>query len=422
MKATVKPSKIHGSIVAPPSKSYTHRAITVGSLSESSEIFYPLVSEDILATVNACDAFGADITLSEKKASVKGFNGKPGIPKDVIDCKNSGTTLRFMSGIASLVRGITVLTGDESLRSRPNTPLLDALSDLGAKAISTRGNGCAPLIIKGRLKGGKIKIDGSISSQFISSLLIACPLAERDTSIEVRNLKSRPYVEMTLELIDVAGVKIESTEEGFKMEGNQEYDLKSFKIPGDFSSASYILAGAAITDSEVEVRNLFPSKQGDSAIVDILRSMGARISWERERGIVRVKGANLRGIFVDASETPDLVPTIAVLGLVAEGRTEISNVPHLRYKETDRLHALATELKKMGAKIEEKKDGLIIEKSILRGAGLKSYHDHRIAMAETLAGLVGRGETKIEDVECINISYPRFFDDMTSLGAEIALR
>ncbi|MEA2074988.1 MAG: 3-phosphoshikimate 1-carboxyvinyltransferase [Euryarchaeota archaeon] len=437
MNATVQRSKIEGEIIAPPSKSYTHRAITIASLAKRSEIVYPLLSGDTEATINAAKCLGATVTIDQegqaKKILVEGTEGRPATPDDVINAENSGTTLRFFTAVSSLCEGAAVLTGDASLRKRPNLPLLNALNDLGSEVYSTKGDGTAPIVVKGRLNGGKTTMDASISSQFISALLIACPLAAKDSYILTYNLSSVPYMRMTTEVLEQAGVEVSSSrlsgsnDYSFHIEGRRSYDLRRFTVPGDFSSSSYLLAVAAITDSELKVKNLFPSAQGDSRIVGILEEMGAKIKWNKEEGIVEVNGTQsvgLRGIKVNMRENPDLVPTIAVLAAVAEGSTEITGVAHLRYKETDRLRLLTEELTKMGVQITERAGGLLIEgkeKKRLKAARVYSHEDHRLAMALCIAALSVRGETVVEEAGCANISYPSFFEDMRDLGADITI-
>jgi len=439
MNAAVQRSRIEGEIIAPPSKSYTHRAITIASLAKESEIFYPLLSGDTEATINAAKCLGATVEVAVEregqatKIVIEGTEGSPDTPEDVINAENSGTTLRFFTAVSALCEGAAVITGDASLRKRPNLPLLKALNELGSEAFSTRGDGTAPIVVKGRLTGGETTIDASISSQFISALLIACPLAAKDSYILANNLSSVPYMRMTTEVLEQAGVEVSfsrlssSNDYSIHLEGGRSYDLRRFTVPGDFSSSSYLLAAAAITDSELKVKNLFPSAQGDSRIVELLREMGASISWDKEKGVVEVKGAQstgLKGITVDMRENPDLVPTIAVLAAVAEGSTEITGVAHLRYKETDRLRFLTEELTKMGVRIEEKEDGLLIEgekKNGLKAAKVYSHEDHRLAMALCIAALSARGETVVEEAGCANISYPSFFEDMLNLGADITI-
>jgi 3-phosphoshikimate 1-carboxyvinyltransferase len=422
MKVSVSTSKINGEVFAPPSKSYTHRAITIAALSDECTIHRPLLSADTLATIRACEALGATIEKSEDQLHIRGVNGKPFVPNNVIDVANSGTTLRFMTAVSALTNGVTVLTGDSSIRGRPNQPLLDVMNKLSVEAYSTRGNGCAPLVVRGGLKGAITTIDGSISSQFISALLIACPLTTQSTTLSIKGeMKSRPYVDVTIEIIEQAGAEI-LVEEGntikFIIPANQKYNLKDYTVPGDFSSASYLLAAAAMTGSEVTVKNLFPSRQGDVEIIDVLERMGAEVSWNKENGIVKVKGNGLKGTTFDAGATPDLVPTIAVLAACAEGVTVIENAEHVRYKETDRLHAMALELTKMGISVKEEPDQLIITGGTLHSAELHGWHDHRIVMALTIAGMVA-GDTVIDTAESVEISFPNFFAEMIALGAQI---
>jgi len=424
MKVSVGISNVSGELFAPPSKSYTHRAITIAALSNECVIHRPLLSADTLATVRASEAFGANIEKLDDRLVVRGVKGKPNVPDNVIDVANSGTTLRFMTAVAALADGVTVLTGDSSIRGRPNKPLLNVLNKLGVEADSTRNNGCAPLVIRGGLKGAITMIDGSISSQFISALLIACPLTTKSTTLSIKGeMKSRPYVDITIEIIEKAGAEI-LVEEGnnikFIIPANQKYNLKEYTVPGDFSSASYLLAAAAITGSSITVKNLFPSEQGDKIIIDVLERMGAKIHWDKEKGIVKLSAGKLKATTFDAGATPDLVPTIAVLAACAEGVTVIQNAEHVRYKETDRLHAMALELSKMGISVKEETDQLIIKGGKLRGADVHGWHDHRIIMSLTIAGMVA-GNTRVDNAEAVDISYPDFFEQMKTIGADITL-
>jgi 3-phosphoshikimate 1-carboxyvinyltransferase len=421
MELTIRKSNIKGAINAPPSKSYTHRAIAIAALSKKAIISNPLISEDTKATIRASEAFGAEVESKKDSLIIKGFNGKLRVPDNVIDVANSGTTLRIMTAVASLVNGATVLTGDASIRTRPNTPLLNALNDLGAEAFSTRNNGMAPLVVRGKIRGGYVYIDGSISSQFISALLIACPFAQNETSIIIKgDLKSRPYVNITVDMLKNAGAKIiTDSPNSFFIPQDQEYDMKSYNVPGDFSSASYMMAAGALC-GEVSIKNLYPSEQGDVALIEILEKMGAQISWNKKKGEVKVIKSVLRGINVDVGKIPDLVPTLAVLGSASEGTMVIENAEHVRYKETDRLHAMTVELKKMGVDIKEEKDRLIIKGSTMKGAQVHGWDDHRIVMALAVAGMVAGGTT-IDTVESVGISYPGFFEDLRRVGAVVEI-
>lgn len=419
MIASVECSVVSGSVYAPPSKSYTHRAILITALGPGGVVKRPLVSADTRATISASESFGARVSLNDE-VKIEGVAGSPRTPEDVINVLNSGTTLRFCSAVAALTDG-AVLTGDSSIRTRPNGPLLGCLSELGATAFSIKNNGKAPLVVRGKLKGGTARLNGGVSSQFLSALLIALPLADGESRIVIEgDLKSRPYAEITLDMLADAGAKIDARPQEFLISGSQSYNLRGYTIPGDFSSASYPLAAAAVTGSEVRVKGILPSRQGDSAIIDILKRMGADVSWEREKGDLRIRGGDLKGVDVDASLTPDLVPTIAVLGAVAQGRTVVRNAEHVRHKETDRLHAMAVELSKMGADIKERPDGLVIEGRKLHGADVHGHDDHRIVMALAVAGLVA-GKTRIDTAESVDVSYPGFFQEMIRLGADVQL-
>jgi 3-phosphoshikimate 1-carboxyvinyltransferase len=420
MNFVIQRSEIKGTVNAPPSKSYTHRAIAIAALSKKVTLKNPLLSEDTRATIRASEAFGAGIEHKKDSLVIKGFDGKLKTPDNVLDVANSGTTLRIMTAVASLAEGATVLTGDASIRSRPNTPLLNALNDLGAETFSTRNNGMAPIVVRGKMRGGRVYIDGSISSQFISALLIACPFARNETKVMIKGeIKSRPYVNITIDMLKDAGAKIiEDGTNAFTIPPEQEYDLISYNVPGDFSSASYMMAAGALC-GDVTIKNLFPNEQGDSALIDILRNMGAQIKWDEKKGEVKVSKRELVGIIVDVGKTPDLVPTLAVLGAASKGTMVIENAEHVRYKETDRLHAMTVELKKMGVDITEEKDRLIIRGGTLKGTKVHGWDDHRIIMALAVAGMVA-GETTIDTVESVSISYPGFFEDLKKVGAGVS--
>ena len=437
MKITVQKSIPAGTLKVPASKSYTHRAIIVSALGKGEcRLTQPLLSADTRSTMEACQAFGATVEEIKSAADetvliVRGFDGKPAAPKAEIDIGNSGTTLRIMTALSGLVEDEIILTGDESIQKRPNIPLLETLTEMGADAYSIRDNGCAPLAVKGKIKPGTVSIDGGVSSQFISALLLACPLLDGDSIVKINGeLKSKPYVDITLEIAEKAGVCIceEKSLENtvyYKIEGNQKYALGDYIIPGDFSSASYLLAmGALIPGAEITAAGLFPSAQGDSAIVEILEKMGADITRNEETGIIHVQnkaGKRLTGIVWDAGETPDLVPTLAVLGAFADGEMKIINAEHVRFKETDRLKAMATELQKIGVVIEETKDGLLISGEKSKGKikraeeTLHGWDDHRIVMSLFIAGMLVGG-VEIDTAESVRISYPEFFEDMKKLG------
>ncbi len=423
MELIVKPtSSISGRVKAPPSKSYTHRAIIIASLAEGkSTVTEPLISEDTKASIDACTAIGAEIEIENNKIIIKGNSGKIKVPDKVINTKNSGTTIRIMTAVAGLCDTKITLTGDESIQKRPMRPLLDALEQLGVKTESRNGN--PPVSITGPILEGICRIRGDISSQFISGLLIATPLAKSDTEIQITTeLKSKPYIDLTLDVLTNFNGRIGKEDNKFLISGNQKYKAKDYAVEGDYSSSAFILGAAALTDSEVIVENLFEnSKQGDKEIIEILRRMGTDVIVKKSSITVKGNG-KLKGIDVDLSNSPDLVPIVAVLGSLAEGKTQIRNVGHLRYKESDRLHAITVELKKMGAKVKEGKDSLEIEGvELLKGGKLNGWNDHRIVMALAVAGLKAKEETIIDSAESIPVSFPNFVEAMEKLGVKISL-
>jgi len=427
MDVTLTPSSVSGRVRAPPSKSYTHRAILAAGYGEGATVRNPLVSADTRATMRAVEAYGGhtDLSAGESELTVEGFAGDPGVPADVVDCGNSGTTMRLVTGTAGLVDGITVLTGDGSLRSRPQGPLLDALGQLGASARSTRGNGQAPLVVEGPIESGNVSIPGDVSSQFVTALLMAGAVTDHGITVDLETeLKSAPYVDITVELLAAFGVEASEVESGYHVDGGQSYDPDggTYDVPGDFSSMSYLLAAGALAgENGVVVEGAQPSAQGDSAIVDVLERMGADIEWDREAGEITVEQSDLEGVEVSVADTPDLLPTIAVLGAAAGGTTTIVDCEHVRYKETDRVSAMAESLEAMGATVLEEQDRLTVrgEGTDLRGATLPGRDDHRIIMALAVAGLVAEGETTVTGAEDVDVSFPGFFDVLARMGADV---
>jgi len=423
MELTVqKTDEIYGVIQAPPSKSYTHRAVIIASLAEGKSILRdPLYSQDTNASIEACRSFGTNIETYDKYCEVEGTSGNLETPEDVINVKNSGTTLRIMTSVSALSPGTTVLTGDDSLRKRPMQDLLDALKKLEVNAYSTRNNGMPPIVIKSGFTGGNTSIKGDVSSQFISSLLISAIYAQKPVNIKVEgNFISKPYVDMTIDVMEKFGVKVE-----FEMEKNTFhvdpgiYKSIDYTIEGDYSSASYMLAAAAALKSEVTIKNLFKkSKQGDKIILDIVQEMGAHVKIRNDEIKITSNG-KLSGIDVDLSNAPDLLPTIAALGAVAQGKTRIFGAEHARYKETDRIHTSAVELSKLGVSVYEKDDGLIIEGGA-KGGVVNSHMDHRLVMALSIVGLKV-GNLKIEDASCYEVSFPNFTQVMNKLGCRLLI-
>ena len=383
-----------------------------------------MLSQDTIATINACRYFGASISQNNV-IIIKGRLPLK-VPGDVINVENSGTTLRLLSSVAALTsKGFSILTGDKSIRQRPMQPLLDALQTLGVRCWSSRLNGFAPIIIEGGgIQGGSSSILGSISSQFISSLLISTPLANQETSIKIKDaLVSRPYIDATLKIIQKFGGKIKEDNIGsFNITPLQKYTPISFKVPGDFSSASFIIVGGALTQGDVSITGLdFSLPQGDAAIIGILKKMGVNVSVDLEKGIVRIQGVeHLDGGEFNLSDTPDLLPVVALLACKCEDDVIISGVKHARFKETDRVSVLAKELPKLGVSIIEREDGLkIIGTKKLKQCTLNTHGDHRMALAFTIAGMISKKGCIIEGFESVVVSYPSFKEDIHSLGGKL---
>lgn len=404
----------------PGSKSHTIRAVVIASLAEGeSRIRGPLAAADTLAAANACRLLGAAIE-DHGDWTVRGVAGRPRVPDNVIDVGNSGTTLYIALGTACLVDGVSVFTGDEQIRRRPAQPLIDALNVLGGSVESTRANGRAPIIVRGPMcGGGPVRLDGSKTSQFLSSLLINCPLAPENTTIEVSNLIERPYVEMTLQWLEDCGIKL--THDGlarFSIPGSQVYRAFDRAIPADFSSATFFMCAAAITGSDITLHGLDMSDtQGDRVVAEMLGHMGASVQAVDDG--IRVSGGSLHGAEFDLADTPDALPAMAVTACFAEGETRLVNVAQARLKETDRITAVREELAGMGADIDELPDGLVIRGRHLRGAVVSGRQDHRIVMALAIAGLAAEGETIIHSAEALDVTFPNFVELMQSVGARV---
>lgn len=422
MKFIITKSDINGSIEIPGSKSHTIRSLFFASLSEGeSKIIKPLYSDDALSALEACKAFGTKVEKNENGYKIYGLKGNPNIPENIIDVGNSGTTLRIAVSTASLIDGYSIFTGDEQIRSRPIQPLLDALNNLGAHAVCSKQNGKAPVIIKGKIKGGYTKLD-SVTSQYLSSLLINSPLFEKDTTIELTRLNETPYVDITLWWLDKFGIKYKNDNyKSFFIPGRQKY--KSFEqiIPGDFSSATFFLVLAAISGGTIELKNLDMSDpQGDKLVIKILEDMGSEISFKNNNIII--KGKKLKGREIDMNSIPDALPAMAVAACFAEGETKLLNVPQARLKETDRISVMKKELSKMGANIKELDDGLIITQSNLKNADVHSHNDHRIAMALAIAGLNIKGQTIIDNAQAVSITFPNFSELIKDCGGKIKIK
>ena len=423
-------------VKAPSSKSYSHRAVILASLAKGeSKLSNVLLSEDVISSINVCKLLGANITQKDDVLVVKGTGGNlHNSSEGIIDLGNSGTTLRLITSISGLSDNSVTLSGDKSLQTRPMGPLLKSLESLGVITESVNNNDKAPIKVYPGYEGGLTSISGSISSQFISSILISGPLSSKGVELSVLpDFVSKPYVNMTIDIMNKFGVNIERLEynkhndcekpikscaiEKFLIKPNS-YKSTDYIVEGDYSSASYLLSACAICGGEVTVTDLFEdSKQGDKLILNILFKMGCEVICSEDKVTLKSDG-NLKGVNVNLSNAPDLICTVAVLASLAEGETIISGVKHGRLKETDRISTCCEELKKLNVNLIENEDGMVIEGGVSDGE-VESHHDHRLAMAFSLIGL--KNNVVIKDGEVFNVSFPNFIEAMDEIGIDLEL-
>ncbi|MEK6239402.1 MAG: 3-phosphoshikimate 1-carboxyvinyltransferase [Planctomycetales bacterium] len=415
---------VHGRIRPPGSKSLTNRALVCAALAEGeSTLSGALDSEDVRVMVDALVALGIGIQAEwdSRTMTIRGCGGNIPAASAELYVNNSGTTARFLSALLALGRGRYRLDGNQRMRERPIQDLLDALAQVGAQATSERGTGAPPLMIEASgWTGEKLAVRGDVSSQFLSGLLMAAPRGVADrVVIEVEGqLVSVPYVDMTLAVMSQFGVDAETERDADGVPRSftvprRPYRGRRFEVEPDASAASYFLAAAAVTGGEVAIDGLSrESLQGDVRFVDALQEMGCEARWEANS--ITVVGRPLRGIEIDMNAVSDTVMTLASVALFADGPTTITGVAHIRHKETDRITAVATELRKLGAKVEEFPDGLRIIPASRRGARVDVYDDHRMAMSLAVVGLVTPG-VEINDPGCVAKTYPRFFEDLGKL-------
>ncbi len=425
-KLHICPSSIQGTIAVPPSKSHTLRAILFAAIADGySEICNFLHSPDTNAMIDAIRLFGAGIEMTGDHLRIRGLSGKLLSAENTIDAGNSGLVLRFIASLAALSPSYTVITGDHSIRNhRPVKPLLDGLTQLGAFAVSSRLDGHAPIIIKGPIQPGSTQLPGE-DSQPVSGLLIATSLLPGKTTIEVTDPGEKPWIDLTLHWLKKFGIEISHQNYSrYLVPGFARIDGFSLSIPGDFSSAAFPIAAALVTNSDLTLTNIdMQDCQGDKKLIEVLEQMGAKIDIDAMKKTLTVrKNSRLKGREIDVNDFIDALPILSVLGCHAEGTTELINGSIARKQESDRLHAMATELKKMGATIDEKPDGLIISHSPLHGAHLSSWRDHRVAISLAIAALGASSESLIEGTECIAKTYPSFSRDFQTLGARIEER
>lgn len=388
-------SILNGEVTVPPSKSVAHRALICSYLSGGGTVKPIIDSKDMQATTGI---------ISSLKNN-----------EDILNAIESGSTIRFMIPVAAALGREVTFVGEGSLLKRTIGEYLDLLPKHNVKIES---NGFLPAKLTGKLRAGNYSVAGDVSSQYITGLLLALPLLEGDSAIELTTpLQSKPYVDMTIKVMSDFGVNAFETDFGYLVKGNQKYKPLDYIVEGDWSHSAFFLVAGAI-GGDVRVNGLrSDSTQGDKAIVDVLRLFGADVLADENS--VRVRKSKLTGATVDATNIPDLVPIIAVLGAFSEGKTVIKGAERLRYKESDRIESVIYNLRQLGADVTEMPDGMIINGGAqLHSSRLKGYNDHRIVMAFSCAGLFLDGETVIDDALSINKSYPSFFEDYNSIGGK----
>ena len=419
-RVTIRPGRLRGTVAPPPSKSALHRALICAALADGRSRITPYTpSDDIDATVGAVRMLGAAVRTEGGGLSVDGIGGRMFSSEHIqIDCAESGSTLRFLIPVAAALGRACTFTGRGRLPQRPIGPYLDCLPSAGVRCETADG---LPLSLSGRLRPGVFRLPGDVSSQFVTGLLLALPLLGGDSRIVLTSpLESAGYIDLTLDMMGRFGVKTARAADGYDIPGRQHYSPRDLTAEADWSQAAFWLAAGAL-GGPVVCRGLdTASRQGDRAILELLARFGAPVSFAQDdpsRPAVSVQSGTLCGISVDASPIPDLVPVLSALACFAGSRTTIANAARLRIKESDRLHAVAQELNALGARVRELPDGLTIDPpGRMRGGEVSCAGDHRIAMALSVAALRCDGPTVLEGAECVNKSYPTFFDDFIQLG------
>lgn len=426
MDVIVTPTpKLQGDIQALSSKNYTTRYLLVAALADgTSTVYYPAHSEDSDAMRRCIRDLGATIEEDDEKIVITGFGSRPSTVKE-LNVGNAGAVLRFLMAIASLSPEITfVNTYPDSLGKRPHDDLIDSLKQLGAEIEHREGK--LPITIRGgNLKGGKITVSGNISSQFLSALLFLTPLLEEDSEIEVlHDLKSKIVIGQTLEVIEQAGIVIHASEDlmHYRIPGRQKYAAKTYRVQGDYPGSAAVLAAAAVTESDVTLRGLEEkSKQGERAIVDVLRMMDVPLT--HEDAVVRVQGnKKLKAVEFDGDVATDAVLAMVAAAVFAEGTSRFYNVENLRYKECDRITDYLNELRKAGANVEERQSEIIVHgrpEGVEGGVEIDAHYDHRVIMALTIVGLRSQRPIRIKDAHHVAKSYPIYFDHLKALGAQV---
>ncbi|MXY61646.1 MAG: 3-phosphoshikimate 1-carboxyvinyltransferase [Cenarchaeum sp. SB0665_bin_23] len=418
MNCSVSRSILSGSITCPPNKSYTHRAIFLASLAgQDSRVTNALVSGDTISTIRACQSLGASMDIQGDTIMIHDSINPSG--EILIDAANSGTTIRLASAISAAYPCTVQLTGDASLQKRPMQPLLDSLEMAGAICAST--DGCAPLRISGPMSGGTISVQGNLSSQFVSALMMAAPLTSRGLNVNIQGeMVSKPYLDMSLATMRHFGVGVR-TILPYKMYEVQPqmYRPTSFTVPLDYSSMALLLSAAVLCGSDLEIRGCMDElPQGDEVFIDILDMLGVDVRVGNDATRVSVDD-KLNGGTFNLGNSPDLLPPLAILALNTSKPITITDTSHARLKETDRISIIASELAKLGVGIKENSDGMVLYPSdSLHGATLDSHDDHRLFMAFCIAAMYV-GDCTVTGAESAAISYPNFIDEIRGIGAKI---
>lgn len=415
----ISSSKLAGELRVPPSKSHTHRALLFAMLGQGvSRIHNVLDSPDCFAMMQAISLFGAKIKQQDHMLEIEGqFHAA----SDIIDAGNSGQVLRFVGAISALLPSYTMITGDGSIRMRrPIKPLLSALRQLGGLAESARGDGCAPITVRGSIRPGTCSLNGE-DSQPVSAMLMATSFLDGPSEIFVENPGETPWIDLTLSWIARFGGSIQHYHyQKFYVKGGLHYSGFTYTVPGDFSTAAFPIAAALITHSSLRLKGLDRGDvQGDKELVAIFQKMGGRIYWEGDD--LLIEPSDLKGLFIDVNACIDALPILAVIGCFAEGSTTLYNGKIARYKESDRIASICGELTKMGANIEEQSDGLTVQTSDLKGCEVESHRDHRIALSLAVAAMGAKGTTIIKGADCIAKTYGTFAEDFQKLGASLEL-
>jgi 3-phosphoshikimate 1-carboxyvinyltransferase len=407
-------------ISVPGSKSYTNRALVVSALAEGESLLTgALRSDDTERMSNCLNSLGFEVTNSvENVFTIRGAGGRIPAAEGTLFVGNSGTTARFITALVSVGSGSYLIDGVPRMRQRPIQDLLDGLDELGVESSAEMGNGCPPVRVLAKgIRGGTTHLPGNRSSQYLTAILLVSPYASKDVNILISGeLVSKPYVDMTIEVMARFGIEVENQDYSrLVVKSGQRYQATEYPIEPDASNASYFFAAAALTGGRVKVMGIPPtSVQGDMGFVDILEKMGCMVTKSRDN--VEVIGpARLRGIDIDMNDMPDVVQTVCALAPFADGPVNIRNIANLRIKETDRIAAMATELRKLGVEVHTKPDGMTIQPAkVLLPARLDTYEDHRMAMSLALIGLKASG-IEIRDPSCVRKSFPTFFDLLGSL-------